>query len=111
LLKRDIFFVEAEKLYCIKLMTLKAIAEKLKLNEKTVRTWKNVGGWEAKRKQYLKNKLSFDVELYDFSKILMESVKKDIALDKRPNNMNLYVLASILPIVFQQKKQEEARLG
>lgn len=107
MLKRDVYFTEAENLYINEHMTLKDIASKLNLNEKTVSAWKKMGGWGPKRKQYLKEKSSFRHKLYNFSITLMQSVKKDIAIGEKPHEMSLYALARILPILFNVEDYED----
>lgn len=105
--KRDILLAEAERLYYIEQMTINGIAAKLNLNDKTVSAWKNEGDWETKRKQYLKSKLSFHEELYEFSKKLMNSINTDLASGEKVDQGRLYALAKILPLIIKVKEYED----
>ena len=105
--KRDIHFPEAERLYVIEQMTINEIASKLRLNEKTVRIWKNMGGWETKRKKYLKSKLSFHEELYEFSRKLMTSIKDDLEAGEKVDSGRLYTFTRLLPLITKVKEYED----
>lgn len=107
MVKRDIHFSEAERLYSIEQMTINEIATRLKLNEKTVRIWKNTGDWENKRKKYIKSKLSFHEELYEFSKNLMQSIRSDLDTGQKVDQGRLYALARILPLITKVKEYED----
>ena len=107
LLKRDVYFAEAENLYINEHMTLKDIASKLNVSEKTVRAWKKQGGWETKRKKYLKSKTSFHEELYDFSRKLMCSIKEDLENGEKVDSGRLYTFARLLPLITKVKEYED----
>ena len=68
--KKKIYFAEAERLYVTEQYTLESIAARLGLAERTVRSWKDEGGWEEKRKQMLEQKEAFHSELYSFARAL-----------------------------------------
>lgn len=107
MVKRDVYFAEAESLYINKYMSLKDIASRLNLNEKTVRAWKNIGEWESKRKQFLECKSSFHEELYDFSRKLMCSIKEDLENGEKVDSSRLYTFARLLPLITKVKEYEE----
>jgi uncharacterized protein YjcR len=107
LAKRNIYFAEAERLYVIEQMTFSEIASRLKLNEKTLSSWKSMGDWETKRKKYIQSKLSFHEELYEFSRKLMESIKSDIDRQEKVDPGRLYALARILPLITKVKDYED----
>lgn len=105
--KRDLYFAEAERFYVIEQMTFSEIAAKLKVNEKTLSTWKAIGDWDSKRKKYILTKMCFHEELYDFSRKLMESIKSDIDLGEKVDAGRLYALARILPLITKVKDYED----
>lgn len=105
--KRDLYFAEAERFYVIEQMTFSEIAAKLKVNEKTLGTWKAIGDWDSKRKKYIQTKMCFHEELYDFSRKLMESIKSDIDLGEKVDAGRLYALARILPLITKVKDYED----
>ena len=107
MVKRDVFFAEAESLYINEYMSLKDIASKLKLNEKTVRAWRKLGNWEAKRNQYLKSKSSFHEELYAFSRKLMSSIIDDLDKNEKVDSGRLYTFARLLPLITKMKEYED----
>ena len=105
--KRDLYFAEAERLYVIEQMTFSEIAAKLKINEKTLSSWKAMGGWDSKRKNYIQSRMCFHEELYDFSRKLMESIKSDIDIGEKVDAGRLYALARILPLITKVKDYED----
>ena len=107
MVKRDIHFPEAERLYVIEQMTINEISSKLRLNEKTVRIWKNMGDWENKRRKYLKSKLSFHEELYEFSRKLMSSIKDDLENGEKVDSGRLYTFTRLLPLITKVKEYED----
>lgn len=107
MVKRDIHFPEAERLYVIEQMTINEIASKLRLNEKTIRIWKNMGDWENKRRKYLKSKLSFHEELYEFSRKLMSSIKDDLENGEKVDSGRLYTFTRLLPLITKVKEYED----
>lgn len=88
-------------------MSLKDIASKLKLNEKTVRAWKNIGGWESKREMFLKNRSSLHEELYEFSRKLMSSIEEDLEKKEKVDQGRFYTLTRILPLIMKVKAYED----
>ena len=53
-MKKQLLAEFAAKLYIEKLMTLENIAQRLNLNERTLRRWKAADKWDEKRSEYLK---------------------------------------------------------
>jgi uncharacterized protein YjcR len=76
--KKALYFNEAERLYVVEQMTLAEIASRLRLAERTVRTWKDEGDWETKRLHGLQEKQRFDEELYVFARTLMAKIRADL---------------------------------
>ena len=69
-MKRTPELVERAKgLYVREQLTLKEIARRLEVNERTIRTWRDQDGdWNKERQAYLESKKSFHQELYEFGR-------------------------------------------
>jgi hypothetical protein len=105
--KKAQYFNEAERLYVVEQYTLAEIASRLRLAEKTVRTWKDEGDWETKRLQYMRSKQSFHEELYEFARKLMSSITADMAAGEKVDTGRLYTLTRLLPMLTKVKDYEE----
>jgi len=75
--KKELYYTEAEQLYITQQLTLKEIASRLKLNEKTIRNWKTKD-WDIKRKQFLKNQESLHEKSYNLKQMLLSSIEHDL---------------------------------
>jgi len=82
-MKKPALEPEARRLFVQEGMTFAGIAGTLGVSEKTVRLWKDDGGWEEKRANFLKGKEQFHQELFDFARKLMISITNDMDA-KRP---------------------------
>ena len=105
--KKKIYFAEAERLYVTEQYTLESIAARLGIAERTVRSWKDEGGWEEKRKQMLEQKEAFHSELYSFARALMASIKNDMENGGKTDAHKMYTFTRILPLFSKVKEYEE----
>jgi hypothetical protein len=105
--KKQLYFNEAERLYVVEQCTLTEIASRLRLAEKTVRLWKDEGGWEGKRMQHLKSKEAFHEELYEFARKLMKTIKEDIENGERVDPGRMYAFTRLLPLITKVKDYED----
>ena len=99
---------EAERLYVNEQMTPENIAGRLHLCEKTVRIWKDEGRWAEKRAAYIKSRQQFHEELYEFGRLLMRSIKKDLLAGNKLDGNRVRLLISIGPSVIKVKDYEAA---
>jgi len=76
--KKQALAPEAERLYIQEGMTFEGIAGTLGIAEKTVRLWKDEGGWEEKRRSFLKGKEQFHQELFGLARKLAEQIKTSL---------------------------------
>ena len=104
--KKQAYFAEAERLYVVEQMTLTEIAARLKLCERTVRTWKDEGSWETRRAQFMASKESFHTELYDFARKLMRTIRDDIDAKEKVDAGRLYTFARLLPLLTKIKEYQ-----
>lgn len=107
--KKQLYFNEAERLYVSEQLTLAEIASRLRLAEKTVRTWKDEGDWETKRAQLLKEKQRFDEELYQFARKLLTNIMADMEAGVKVDTGRLYTLTKLLPQLTKVKDYEDAQ--
>ncbi|MFA5161161.1 MAG: phage terminase small subunit-related protein [Elusimicrobiales bacterium] len=82
-MKKPALEPEARRLFVQEGMTFAGIAGTLGVSEKTVRLWKDAGGWEEKRSNFLKGKEQFHQELFDLARKLMVAISEDMDA-KRP---------------------------
>lgn len=105
--KKALYFNEAERLYVIEQCTLAEIASRLRLAEKTVRTWKDEGDWETKRLAHLKGKQAFHQELFELVRKLGENIKTDVEDGIEVPAGRWYAFTRLLPLVTKAKDYED----
>jgi len=105
--KKHLHFYEAEKMFVHENLTSAEIAARLKLSEKTIRAWRNEGGWVEKRNQYLRKDVAFHEELYEFSRKLMRTINSDIENGQKTNTGQLYTFSKILSLITKVKEYED----
>ena len=105
--KKKQYYDEAERLYLFEYVSIDTIAQRLKLNRKTIMSWKDVGHWEERRKMYLKSKQAFHNELYELAKKLMMGISSDIDAGEKIDTGRMYALCRILPMFVKVKDYED----
>ena len=98
------YFDEAERLYVLDYCSLEEIANRLKLNRKTVMAWKEQGDWNNKRKKFLLSKQSFHEELYEFARKLMKDITSDIDAGEKVDPGRMYAFCKIIPMFTKVRK-------
>jgi len=98
---------DAERLYVIEQMTIEEIAEKLKVNEKTIRNWKNEGNWDLEKIQYVKSKQMFHEDLYNFARKLMATIEDSFEKGERVDPGRMYAFMRMLPMITKIKEYED----
>ena len=101
------YFDEAERLYVLDYCSLEEIANRLKLNRKTVMAWKKQGDWNNKRKKFLLSKQSFHEELYEFARKLMKDITSDIDAGEKVDPGRMYAFCKIIPMLTKVKDYED----
>lgn len=109
--KKYVLLEEAQRLYCVDRKPIKEIAKCLHLSEKTLRSWKKEHDWDGRRKNHLAVKRSFHEELYEFGRVLLNIVRKDLEEGKPVDANRLYTLKSIIPNLTRVKDYEEAAVA
>lgn len=98
---------EAENLFVYKLKTVETIANELKLSRKTVMTWKEKGDWDHKRKLYLKSKLAFHEEIFEFARKIMKDISEDMESGNKIDASRMYAFCKIVPMFMKVKDYED----
>ena len=105
--KVDVFGPEAERLYVMEQCSLAEIASRLGVAERSIRNWKERGGWDDKRRGYLASRQSFHEELYEFGRELLASVRRDMAEGREVSASRFYSLLRLLPNLIKVQDYEQ----
>ena len=105
--KKETYFADAERLYVVEQFSLERIASEFMLNFKTVLSWKQEGGWEEKRLEFLKSKQLFHEEMYKFARKLMHSIEADIDKGEKTDSAKMYTFLRMLPSITRVKEYED----
>ena len=54
--KNEVLLSNAERLYVVDQLTIEEVAQKVGVNERTIRRWKTDHKWDLKKEQYLSTK-------------------------------------------------------
>lgn len=101
--KEALLSPEAERLYVIEQCSLAEIASRLAVAERTLRNWKEKGGWDDKRRAYLGSRKSFHEDLYEFARDLMATIRDDWKAEREVSPSRLYSLIKIIPLITKAK--------
>ena len=89
-------------------MTQEELARKLNISERTIRRWKQAGGWKQLRDDFRQNNISFHQELYLFAKKLILSIRKDIEKGIKIDTGRLFAISKLLPLIKLVKEYEDS---
>jgi len=107
LAKKQQYFDIAERMYVVEQRTLAEISAETGVAESTLRLWKRQGAWSKKRQQYLESRQAFHEELYQFTRMLLKTIKNDLAHGKKVDSGRLYALGKLLPMITKIKDYED----
>lgn len=94
LMKRKELAPQAEHLYVYDLKDFKDIADIVKVNERTLRTWAKRDGWKEKREQFVRSKEAAKFEFMDFTRYLLREVRGSFEAGEEPNKYKVDLLKS-----------------
>ncbi len=97
----------AEHLYVHKLKNVETIADELEVNRKTIMSWKEKHDWDTKRRLYLKSKMTFHEELFEFARKLMREIVEDMDAGLKIDPSRMYAFCRILPNFTKVKDYED----
>ena len=106
-MKKQLLAESAAKLYIEKLMTLENIAQRLDVNERTLRRWKADDNWDEKRSEYLKSNTTFHEDLYNFGRDLLKSIKTDMDNGEKVEPARMYAVTKIMTMLKNVKIYED----
>lgn len=89
-------------------MTQEELARKLNISERTIRRWKQAGGWKQLRDDFRQNSISFHQELYLFAKKLILSIRRDIEKGIKIDTGRLFAISKLLPLIKLVKEYEDS---
>lgn len=89
-------------------MTQEELARKLNISERTIRRWKQAGGWKQLRDDFRQNNISFHQELYLFAKKLILSIRRDIEKGIKIDTGRLFAISKLLPLIKLVKEYEDS---
>ena len=98
---------EAENLFVYKLKTVETIANELNLSRKTVMNWKEKGDWNNKRKLYIKSKIAFHEELFEFARKIMKDITEDMEKGNKIDAGRMYAFCKLVPMFTKVKDYED----
>lgn len=99
--------VEAENLYVYKLKTEDSIAQELQLSRRTIVDWKSKGDWDYKRKLYLKSKMAFHEEIFEFARKIMKDISADMEAGEKIDPSRMYTFCKLVPMFMKIKDYED----
>lgn len=88
-------------------MSSEQIAERLRLNRKTVMSWKDEYDWEKRRADFLKSKQCFHEELYEFARKLMKDITADMEAGEKVDPGRMYAFCRVIPMFTKVKDYED----
>lgn len=106
-MKKQLLAESAAKLYIEKLMTLENIAQRLNVNERTLRRWKSADKWDEKRTEYLKNNTTFHEDLYKFGRSLLDSIQNDMTKGEKIEPSRMHAVTKIMTMLKNVKTYED----
>lgn len=99
---------QAKSLFIKGQMTQEELARKLNISERTIRRWKQAGGWKQLRDDFRQNSISFHQELYLFAKKLILSIRRDIEKGIKIDTGRLFAISKLLPLIKLVKEYEDS---
>lgn len=106
--KKQLLFFEAERMYTIDQQSPEVIAAQLRTCEKTIRLWKEEGGWAEKRAAYRKSRNSTHEELYELLRLLTKGIKEDIVAGRKTDMGRCILFKTITDKIGKVKGYEDA---
>lgn len=105
--KKHLYYDQAEQLYVIEQLTLREVAERLPVSERTLGDWNREGAWDEKRRQHIESRRMFHEELYSLGRKLIKAVNDDLDAGREVSHRRLNSIARIVPLLVKAKEYEE----
>lgn len=108
--KRDELGEQARDLYVVHGMTLKAIAAKLVVSERSLQTWKTEERWDESRANVSGSEAGFHAELFELGRVVARKIKDDLLNGKELDN-RIYHLERIVNTAIKSREYEKDTEG
>ena len=95
-MKRDKFYNIAERMYIEQFITATEIANRIGVNERTVRRWKAKDGWNEKRKKFYDEITVSKDSIYEFSRKMLREIEIDIDNKKHVDSSRYYTFLNFI---------------
>lgn len=105
--KKHLYYDQAEQLYVVEQLTLREIADRLPVSERTIGDWSREGNWDDKRRQHIESRRMFHEELYSLGRKLIKAVNDDLDAGQEVSHRRLNSIARIVPLLLKAKEYEE----
>lgn len=105
--KKQKYLESAEKFYVEEQLTLREIVHKLPVSYATLRSWKQKGDWDEKKKELLLSAEAFHKELYELGRELSFKIRQDMREGKDVSPARYYALGRIMDTVNKTHKYEQ----
>ena len=92
--KNEVLLSNAERLYVVDQLTIEEVAQKVGVNERTIRRWKTDHKWDLKKEQYLSTKTMFSIEY-------------DIDNNEKVDPGRMFAFTKMLPLITKIKEYED----
>lgn len=106
--KQNQLLSEAERLFVYEYLPAAVIARQLNLSRKTVNTWRAEQEWDKKRSEFLKSKMSFHEEMFEFARKIMRGIAEDMKAGETIDPARMNALCRFIPLFTTSKKYEDA---
>lgn len=101
---------EAEKLYCVKILTPEMIAEKLNISRRTIFNWKKKYKWDNHIVRIKDFSNQFIGDIYNVGAKLLIKLNDDIDNNRVLNKHEICALENIIKIINKQEKEQTKNL-
>lgn len=98
MIKKKLYYSEAERLYVYEFMTITEISARLNVSARTLKSWKKENCWTIKRKEFIQKNLESTENIYTFSVDLLEKVKKDLGKGFKVSAGRIYKLNRMIAL-------------
>ena len=109
--KKPEYYTEAQRLYVQERLTFEAIAEKLAVSDRTLRTWAQEGEWIERRETWTEVQTQSHDKLHKMLGLLIDRACEAIEEGKDPNPAQLNFIKGMAPSLVKLKAYEETALG
>lgn len=97
----------AEHLYVHDFLSLEEVANRIGVNERTIRRWRNDDDWFAKRRQFIDKHSNIHEDLYNLARSTFEKIKADMENSNNINTGRLNQMINLIEAMFKSHRTEQ----